>query len=80
LGISEEIIFAAARGKSLGDSESFDSEIAVLFSGYESLSEKDKAELLSSVRLVAAEIQRRRPAPAPPAGKARPSKKGAAKK
>lgn len=59
--MSEEEIFAVARGKSLSEPEAFDSEIFVLFKGFDELSDKDKAELLATVRMLSAEIQRRRP-------------------
>jgi len=61
LQVPEEEIFAVARGKSLTEPESFDSEVAVLFAGYNELSDEDKKELLASIRLIANEVQRRRP-------------------
>lgn len=61
LGKSEDELFAVARGKALDDAEAFDSEVGVLFKGFEELPEKDKRELLASVRMLASEIQRRRP-------------------
>ncbi|MDQ3652676.1 MAG: helix-turn-helix domain-containing protein [Acidobacteriota bacterium] len=61
LGVSEEAIFAVARGKSLTEAEVFDSEIAVLFAGYNELSDEDKRELLPSIKLIASEVRRRQP-------------------
>lgn len=61
LQVSEEEIFAVARGKSLTVPEAFDSEIFVMFKGFDELSDDDKAELLATVRMLGAEIQRRRP-------------------
>jgi transcriptional regulator with XRE-family HTH domain len=61
LDVSEDEIFAVARGKSLTGVEMFDSEIAVLFNGFDELSDEDKLELLSTVKMLANEIQRRRP-------------------
>jgi transcriptional regulator with XRE-family HTH domain len=61
LQVSEEEIFAVARGKSLAAPEAFDSEIYVMFRGFDELSDEDKADLLSTIRMLAAEVQRRRP-------------------
>lgn len=61
LGVSEDAIFAVARGKPLNGPEVFDSEIAVLFNGFDELSDKDKLELLATVKMLASEVQRRRP-------------------
>jgi transcriptional regulator with XRE-family HTH domain len=61
LGVSEDEIFAVARGKSLAAPEVFDSEIYVMFRGFDELSDEDKADLLSTIRMLAAEVQRRRP-------------------
>ncbi|MET0625724.1 MAG: hypothetical protein ABW250_22505 [Pyrinomonadaceae bacterium] len=59
LGVSEDEVYAVARGKSLNGTEAFDSEISSMFRGLAELSDEDKAELLSTVRMLAAEIQRR---------------------
>ncbi len=59
--MSEDEIFAVARGKSLNGAEVFDSEIAVLFNGFDELSDEDKLELLATVKMLANEVQRRRP-------------------
>jgi transcriptional regulator with XRE-family HTH domain len=59
LGVSEDEIFAVARGKLLNGAEAFDSELAAMFRGLAELSDEDKAELLSTVRMLAAEVQRR---------------------
>lgn len=48
-------------GKPQPAPEAFDSEIFVMFKGFEELSDEDKAELLATVRMLGAEIQRRRP-------------------
>jgi transcriptional regulator with XRE-family HTH domain len=61
LGVSEDEIFAVARGKSLSQPEVFDSEIYVMFRGFDELSDEDKADLLGTIRMLAAEVQRRRP-------------------
>ncbi|MCA1567267.1 MAG: helix-turn-helix domain-containing protein [Acidobacteria bacterium] len=61
LQVSEDEIFAVARGKSLNGAEVFDSEIAVLFNGFDELSDEDKLELLATVKMLANEVQRRRP-------------------
>jgi transcriptional regulator with XRE-family HTH domain len=61
LQASEDEVFAVARGKSLSEAEIFDSEIGVLFKGFDELSDKDKAEMLATVRMLGSEIQRRRP-------------------
>jgi transcriptional regulator with XRE-family HTH domain len=61
LQVSEDEIFAIARGKSLSGAEVFDSEIAVLFNGFDELSDEDKLELLATVKMLANEVQRRRP-------------------
>ncbi|MDQ1610308.1 MAG: hypothetical protein QOG00_239 [Pyrinomonadaceae bacterium] len=61
LGVGEDEIFAVARGKTLNSAESFDSEIAVLFKGFDELSDEDKLELLATVKMLANEVQRRRP-------------------
>ena len=59
LGVSEDELFAVARGKSLNGTEAFDSEISAMFRGLAELSDEDKAELLSTVKMLAAEVQRR---------------------
>ena len=61
LGVSEDEVFAVARGKSLAIPEVFDSEIYVMFRGFDELSDEDKADLLGTIRMLAAEVQRRRP-------------------
>ena len=62
LGRSPEEVFAAYQGGSpRGNGDTFDSEIAVIFKGFDELSDKDKAELLGTVKMLASEIQRRRP-------------------
>lgn len=77
LGVSEDEIFAVARGKSLAAPEAFDSEIYVMFRGFDELSDEDKADLLGTIRMLAAEVQRRRPRKPPANGKS--SKKGGKK-
>lgn len=74
LGVSEDEVFAAARGKSLSAPEVFDSEIFVMFKGFEELSDEDKAELLGTIRMLAAEVQRRRPKKPPQNGKGKKKK------
>lgn len=67
LGVVEDEIFAVARGISLSTREVFDSEIYLMLKGYDELSDMDKAELLPTVRMLAAEIRRRKPkSPRPP--------------
>lgn len=66
LDVSEDEIFAVARGKSLSGAEAFDSEIAVLFNGFDELTDEDKLELLATVKMLANEVQRRRPRPTKP--------------
>lgn len=61
LGVTPEEIFSVAAGKPLSNGKAFDSEIAVLFKGFAELSDKDKAELLGTVKMLASEIQKRRP-------------------
>lgn len=77
LQVSEEEIFAVARGKSLAAPEVFDSEIYVMFRGFDELSDEDKTDLLGTIRMLAAEVQRRRPRKAAQNGKG--SKKGGKK-
>lgn len=77
LGVSEDEIFAVARGKPLSQPEVFDSEIYVMFRGFDELSDEDKADLLGTIRMLAAEVQRRRPRKAAQSGKG--SKKGGKK-
>ena len=67
LSVSEDEIFAVVRGKSLTDNEVFDSEIYLMLRGYDELADKDKIELLPTVRMLATEIRRRKPkGPKPP--------------
>jgi transcriptional regulator with XRE-family HTH domain len=61
LGVSEEEVFAAYSGKSLAAPEAFDSEIYLMLKGFDELLDGDKAELLPTVRMLSAEIRRRRP-------------------
>jgi transcriptional regulator with XRE-family HTH domain len=61
LGVSEDEVFAKARGINRDGPEVFDSEIYIMFKGFNELSDEDKAELLPMVRMLAAETQRRRP-------------------
>jgi transcriptional regulator with XRE-family HTH domain len=75
LQVPPDEIFAVARGKSLTEAEAFDSEVYVLFTGFEELSDKDKAEMLASVRMLGNEIQRRRPK-RPPDDKGKGKNKG----
>ena len=77
LQVPEEEVFAIARGKSLSEPEVFDSEIYVMFRGFDELSDEDKAELLGTIRMLAAEVQRRRPRK--PAANGKGSKKGGKK-
>lgn len=70
LSVSEDEIFAVARGKSLTDNEVFDSEIYLMLRGYDELADKDKSELLPIVRMLAAEIRRRKPKSPKPSKKA----------
>lgn len=60
LGVSEDEVFAAAQGRTRSESEAFDSEIYLMLKGYDELSDKDKSELLPTVRMLSAEIRRRR--------------------
>lgn len=60
LGVTEDEVLAAVRSITFEESRSFDSEIFVMFKGFDELSDEDKAELLTSVRMLGAEIQRRR--------------------
>jgi transcriptional regulator with XRE-family HTH domain len=77
LGVPEEEVFAAAQGRARSESEVFDSEIYVMFRGFDELSDEDKADLLGTIRMLAAEVQRRRPRKAAQNGKG--SKKGGKK-
>ena len=61
LGVAEDEVVAIARGKSPNVPEVFDSEIYIMFKGFEKLSDEDKAELLGTIRMLAAEVQRRLP-------------------
>lgn len=61
LGVSEEEIFAVARGKTLDTEEAFTGEFAVLFKGFHDLSPEDQAEMRAMVRMLATEVERRRP-------------------
>lgn len=61
LEVSEDEVFAVALGKSLNSEEAFDNELYVMFKGFEELSAEDKRALLETVRMLGAEIQRRRP-------------------
>jgi transcriptional regulator with XRE-family HTH domain len=56
-----EEVFAAYSGKSLAAPEVFDSEIYLMLKGFDELLDADKAELLPTVRMLSAEIRRRRP-------------------
>lgn len=60
LAVSEDEVFDVARGKSLSSNGAFDSAIAALFDGFAELSDKDKLEMLPTVKMLANEIQRRR--------------------
>jgi transcriptional regulator with XRE-family HTH domain len=60
LGVSEDEVFAAAQGRIRSESEVFDSEIYLMLKGYDELADKDKSELLPTVRMLSAEIRRRR--------------------
>lgn len=77
LGVPEEEVFAAAQGRARSESEVFDSEIYVMFRGFDELSDEDKADLLGTIRMLAAEVQRRRPRKLAANGKG--SKKGGKK-
>ena len=61
LQVSEDEVFAVARGKTLDAKESFDGEFAVLYKGFHDLSPEDQAEMRAMVRVIATEIERRRP-------------------
>jgi hypothetical protein len=54
-------VLAIARGKSPDTAEVFDSEIYLMLKGFDELLDGDKAELLPTVRMLSAEIRRRRP-------------------
>lgn len=60
LGVPEDEVFAAAQGRTRSESEVFDSEIYLMLKGYDELSDKDKSELLPTVRMLSAEIRRRK--------------------
>jgi transcriptional regulator with XRE-family HTH domain len=75
LQVSEEEIFAVARGKSLSEPEAFDNEIYVMFRGFNELSDEDKTDLLSTIRMLAAEVQRRRPRMPPDSNNGKGGKK-----
>jgi transcriptional regulator with XRE-family HTH domain len=60
LGVPEDEVFAAAQGRTRSESEVFDSEIYLMLKGYSDLSDKDKSELLPTVKMLSAEIRRRR--------------------
>lgn len=60
LGVPEDEVFAAAQGRARSDSEVFNSEIYLMLKGYDELTDTDKAELLPTVRMLSAEIRRRR--------------------
>lgn len=57
----EELLLMYYGNKALSASEAFDSEIFVMFKGFNELSDEDKADLLPTIRMLAAETQRRRP-------------------
>ena len=61
LGVPEEEIFAVARGKALDTEEAFTGEFALLFKGFHDLSPEDQAEMRAMVRMLATEVERRRP-------------------
>jgi transcriptional regulator with XRE-family HTH domain len=73
LNISKDEMLAAYYDKPLSEAEAFDSEIGVLFKGFDELSDKDKAEMLATVKMLGSEIQRRRPKKPP--DKSRPKGK-----
>jgi transcriptional regulator with XRE-family HTH domain len=60
LGVPEDEVFAAAQGRTRSDSEVFNSEIYLMLKGYDELLDTDKTELLPTVRMLSAEIRRRR--------------------
>lgn len=60
LGVPEDEVFAAAQGRMRSESEVFNSEIYLMLKGYDELLDTDKAELLPTVRMLSAEIRRRR--------------------
>lgn len=61
LGISEEVVFAVARGKALdGDPEFEKSEIAALFYDYKDLTEEDQKDLRVIWEMLGVEIKRRK--------------------
>lgn len=59
LGVSEDEIFAIARGKSHREPE-MPAEFAVLFYGWEEATDEQKAETLAAIRMIAESFQRRR--------------------
>lgn len=61
LGVTYEEVAAATGGKSLTVAESFDGEFAVLFKGFHDLSPEDQTEMMAMVRMLATEVERRRP-------------------
>lgn len=69
LGVPEEEIFAVARGKTLNTEEAFTGEFGVLFKAFHDLSPTDQAEVMATVRMLAAEVERRRPRKQPSANK-----------
>lgn len=69
LGVSLEQIESLARGKPLDEKESFNGEFAVLYKGFHDLSPEDQAEMRAMVRMLATEVERRRPRNPPAGGK-----------
>ncbi len=61
LGVPPELVESLARGKTLNDGEIFDGEFAVLYKGFHDLSPEDQAEMRAMVRMLATEVERRRP-------------------
>jgi transcriptional regulator with XRE-family HTH domain len=59
LQVSDDEIFAVARGKSLEPSDIME-EVNVLFFGWEDASEEDKAATLDAIRMIASGFQQRR--------------------
>lgn len=68
LGVSEDEIFAVARGKPLTYEDPLD--LRVLFDGWNEASEEDRAQALDDLKMIAERFQRRRQSKkAPPKGK-----------
>lgn len=60
LQVSEDEIFAVARGVNGEEPSTLEQEVSVLFYGWENASDEDKAATLEAIRMIAEGFQRRR--------------------